>query len=378
MTEENKPRTTLRIAGFETRERENDCASVAGNLALAPRVGERDWTGVDADSLAFARSVLQSESAAILAQEERLDSRFCEAVALLVDCAGRVITTGMGKAGLIARKVSATASSVGVPSHFVHPGEAYHGDLGSICPDDVVVAFSYSGETEEVKRLLAPLASRNIPIISVVSTANSALGRASAVVLEIGKIEEADSLRLAPSSSAAAMLAIGDALALTASRVRGFRAEDFARFHPGGALGRRLSRVRELMRPLSLCRVASDSMTLRDVFASCRRSGRRTGAVLLVDESGKLSGIFTDSDLARLFESRQEDAFDRPVREVMTASPLAVDANAMMSDAVAIFTKRKISELPALDTDGRPVGILDVTDLVGYLPREEEPLGSAR
>lgn len=375
MTRENDTqRTTLRIAGSAAP----DVVSFEGSLALKTIEVAREWTSNDADALEYARSVVRSEGDAILRLVDALDSRFCEAVSLVLDCSGRLVTTGMGKAGLIARKIAATASSTGSPSHFVHPGEARHGDLGAITADDVVLAFSYSGETEEIKQILGPLASRGVPIVAIVSTADSALGRAATVALEIGKIEEADSLKLAPSSSAAAMLAMGDALALTVSRLRGFRSEDFARFHPGGALGRSLSRVCELMRPLELCRVAPDTTTVRDVFTSCRKPGRRSGAVLLLDESGRLSGIFTDSDLARLFESRREDAFDRPVSEVMTPSPLAVRADATMKEAVEILSKRKISELPALDEEGRPVGVLDVTDVVAFMParkEEETPSG---
>ncbi len=375
MTRENDTqRTTLRIAGSAAP----DVVSFEGSLALKTIEVAREWTSNDADALEYARSVVRSEGDAILRLVDALDSRFCEAVSLVLDCRGRLVTTGMGKAGLIARKIAATASSTGSPSHFVHPGEARHGDLGAITADDVVLAFSYSGETEEIKQILGPLASRGVPIVAIVSTADSALGRAATVALEIGKIEEADSLKLAPSSSAAAMLAMGDALALTVSRLRGFRSEDFARFHPGGALGRSLSRVCELMRPLELCRVAPDTTTVRDVFTSCRKPGRRSGAVLLLDESGRLSGIFTDSDLARLFESRREDAFDRPVSEVMTPSPLAVRADATMKEAVEILSKRKISELPALDEEGRPVGVLDVTDVVAFMParkEEETPSG---
>ena len=375
MTRENDTqRTTLRIAGSAAP----DVVSFEGSLALKTIEVAREWTSNDADALEYARSVVRSEGDAILRLVDALDSRFCEAVSLVLDCRGRLVTTGMGKAGLIARKIAATASSTGSPSHFVHPGEARHGDLGAITADDVVLAFSYSGETEEIKQILGPLASRGVPIVAIVSTADSALGRAATVALEIGKIEEADSLKLAPSSSAAAMLAMGDALALTVSRLRGFRSEDFARFHPGGAIGRSLSRVCELMRPLELCRVAPDTATVRDVFTSCRKPGRRSGAVLLLDESGRLSGIFTDSDLARLFESRREDAFDRPVSEVMTPSPLAVRADATMKEAVEILSKRKISELPALDEEGRPVGVLDVTDVVAFMParkEEETPSG---
>ena len=375
MTRENDTQwTSLRIAGSASP----DVVSFEGSLALKTLEVAREWTSNDADALEYARSVVRSEGDAILRLVDALDSRFCEAVSLVLDCRGRLVTTGMGKAGLIARKIAATASSTGSPSHFVHPGEARHGDLGAITADDVVLAFSYSGETEEIKQILGPLASRGVPIVAIVSTADSALGRAATVALEIGKIEEADSLKLAPSSSAAAMLAMGDALALTVSRLRGFRSEDFARFHPGGALGRSLSRVCELMRPLELCRVAPDTTTVRDVFTSCRKPGRRSGAVLLLDESGRLSGIFTDSDLARLFESRREDAFDRPVSEVMTPSPLAVRADATMKEAVEILSKRKISELPALDEEGRPVGVLDVTDVVAFMParkEEETPSG---
>lgn len=325
-------------------------------------------SGADSESLSFARDVLLSESRAILDQIERLDRRFCAAVELLTSCSGSVVVTGMGKAGLIGRKISATLSSTGTPSHFLHPAEAFHGDLGSVRPDDVVLALSYSGETEELSQILAPLRSRSIPIVSIVSTSASSLGRASTLVLEIGSIEEADALRLAPSSSAAAMLAVGDALALAASRRRKFRAEDFAKFHPGGSLGRRLSRVDDLMRPISQCRVASDALSIREIFVSCRKPGRRVGAILLTDAEGRLTGVFTDSDLAKLFETRDADFFDRPIRDAMTRFPSVVRSGALMSEAIATLSSRKISELPVLDERGVPLGLLDVTDLVDFFP----------
>ncbi len=325
-------------------------------------------SSADSESLAFARDVLLSESRAILDQIERLDRRFCEAVSLLTSCSGSVVVTGMGKAGLIGRKISATLSSTGTPSHFLHPAEAFHGDLGTVRSDDVVLALSYSGETEELSQILAPLRSRSIPIVSIVSTAASSLGRASTLVLEIGSIEEADALRLAPSSSAAAMLAVGDALALAASRRRKFRAEDFAKFHPGGSLGRRLSRVDDLMRPISQCRVASDALSIREIFVSCRKPGRRVGAILLTDAEGRLTGVFTDSDLAKLFETRDADFFDRPIRDAMTRFPSVVRSGALMSEAIATLSSRKISELPVLDERGVPLGLLDVTDLVDFFP----------
>lgn len=330
-------------------------------------------SAADSESLSFARDVLLSESRAILDQIERLDRRFCDAVELLTSCSGSVVVTGMGKAGLIGRKISATLSSTGTPSHFLHPAEAFHGDLGTVRPDDVVLALSYSGETEELSQILAPLRSRSIPIVSIVSTAASSLGRASTLVLEIGSIEEADALRLAPSSSAAAMLAVGDALALAASRRRKFRAEDFAKFHPGGSLGRRLSRVDDLMRPLSQCRVASDALSIREIFVSCRKPGRRVGAILLTDDEGRLTGVFTDSDLAKLFETRDADFFDRPIRDAMTRFPSVVRSGALMSEAIATLSSRKISELPVLDERGVPLGLLDVTDLVDFFPTPFEP-----
>ncbi len=337
----------------------NEVAVSFESTALSP---------ADSESLAFARDVLLSESRAILDQVERLDRRFCDAVSLLTSCSGSVVVTGMGKAGLIGRKISATLSSTGTPSHFLHPAEAFHGDLGTVRPDDVVLALSYSGETEELSQILAPLRSRSIPIVSIVSTAASSLGRASTLVLEIGSIEEADALRLAPSSSAAAMLAVGDALALAASRRRKFRAEDFAKFHPGGSLGRRLSRVDDLMRPLSQCRIASDALSIREIFVSCRKPGRRVGAILLTDDEGRLTGVFTDADLAKLFETRDADFFDRPIRDAMTRFPSVVRSGALMSEALATLSSRKISELPVLDERGVPLGVLDVTDLVDFFP----------
>ncbi len=367
---EDGARAKLRIAeipGEAARPTVTRGGLVDGSLALAPVLSEPN--ACERDSLNFAKSVLKSESAAILAQVDRLDARFLDALALVVELRGSLIVTGMGKAGLIGRKISATASSVGIPSHFLHPGEAYHGDLGTVCPNDVLLALSYSGETEEVKRILAPIAARGVPIIAIVSTAESALGRAANVALEIGRIDEADALKLAPSSSAAAMLAVGDALALAASRERGFRSEDFARFHPGGSLGRQLSRVDDCMRPIDQCRVACDSTTIRDVYVSCRKPGRRSGAILLVDADGRLSGIFTDSDLAKLFERRGDDLFDRPISDAMTRNPRVVRSGAYMSEALSLISARKISELPVLDAESRPLGMLDVTDLVDFFPK---------
>jgi arabinose-5-phosphate isomerase len=278
----------------------------------------------------------------------------------------------MGKAGLVGQKIMATLASTGTRAHCLHPAEAVHGDLGRVHRDDVVLMLSQSGETEEVVRLLPMLAEAKVPIIAITARSDSTLGRAATVVLELGPLEEAGSLGLAPSTSTTAMLALGDALALVASHMQGFRREDFARFHPGGSLGQRLSRVEQLMRSLESCRVADERKTVREVLVKASLPGRRTGALMLVDAEGKLSGIFTDSDLAKLFEQRRDPQLDIPISRVMTAGPLSVRLGTLVTDAVDAMAGRKISELPVVDADGRPAGLIDITDVVGLLPKEEQ------
>lgn len=318
--------------------------------------------------LRYAREIIELESQGLASVARRIDEDFCRAVDVLFACRGSVIATGMGKAGLIAQKVAATLSSTGTRSHYLHPGEAVHGDLGRIHRDDAVLVFSQSGETEEVVRILPSLADLEVPLVAVVGRRTSALGRAAGVVIELGPLQEACSLGLAPSTSTTAMLAVGDALALVISRMRDFRREDFARFHPAGNLGRQLSKVDDFMRALSECRVAEESQSVRQVFAAQGRRGRRTGAIMLIDPRGKLAGLFTDSDLARLFESKRDVALDAPIREVMTSRPSTVPQGSMMLDAVTIMAERKISELPVIDDAGRPRGLIDITDVVGLFP----------
>ena len=209
-----------------------------------------------------------------------------------------------------------------------------------------------------------------VPIVAVTGRANSTLARSATVALVLGPLQEACPLGMAPSTSTTVMLAVGDALALVTMRLRGFGHEDFARVHPAGALGQRLARVEERMRPLADCRVAREFQVVRDVFASLVRPSRRSGAIMLVDDSGALTGIFTDSDLARLFEQRRDDAIDQPIRAVKTRAPCAVPAGAMLTDAVAILAERKISELPVIDARHAPVGLLDITDVLAMMPDE--------
>jgi arabinose-5-phosphate isomerase len=324
------------------------------------------------EQLRYAREIIQLEAQALGRVSRRLDGEFCRAIETLFGCRGSAIATGIGKAGLIAQKIAATLASTGTRSHYLHPGEAVHGDLGRIHRDDVVLIFSQSGETEEVVRLLPSLADFGVKTIAITGRRASTLGRAADVTVELGPLQEACTLGLAPSTSTTAMLALGDALALVTSRMRDFRREDFARFHPAGSLGRQLSKVDDYMRPLADCRVASESQNVREVFVERSRAGRRTGAIMLTDARGRLAGLFTDSDLARLFENHRDTALDRPIREVMTSRPRTVGQGSMMVDAVAIMAERKISELPVIDAAGRPRGLIDITDVVGLFPESAE------
>jgi arabinose-5-phosphate isomerase len=322
------------------------------------------------EQLRFARQVILTESRALASVADRLDGEFCRAVQLIFACRGNVIVSGMGKAGLIGQKIMATLASTGTPSHCLHPAEAVHGDLGRVRRNDLLLILSQSGETEEIVRLLPSLAELGVPVVAVTGRAASTLGRAAAVTIELGELQEACSLGLAPSTSTTAMLAVGDALALVVSQMRRFSRDDFARCHPAGNLGYQLSKVDEQMRPLGQCRVACQEQTVREVLVGTSLPGRRTGATMLVDGGERLSGIFTDSDLARLLERRGDQDLDRPIRHVMTQQPLRVQSGSRMTDAVAIMATRRISELPVVDADGKPVGLIDVTDVVALLPKE--------
>ena len=314
--------------------------------------------------LRYAREIIEMEADALTALAERLNADFLSAVSHIFSCERSIIVTGMGKAGLIGQKIAATLSSTGTRSHFLSPAEAFHGDLGRIHKDDIVIVLSQSGTTEEIVRLLPSLLDLKSTIVAITRDRKSPLGTAASVVLELGPLQEACALGLAPSTSTTAMLAYGDALALVTSRMRNFCREDFARFHPGGNLGAQLSHVDQRMRPLEQCRCADESETLRQVLSKHGLAGRRSGAVVIVDGTQRLTGIFTDSDLARLFESHRETALDRPIREVMTRQPVIVPAGSMLCDAVNMMAERKLSELPVVNADGLPVGLLDITDLV--------------
>lgn len=322
------------------------------------------------EQLRAGREVLRREGEALLELSQRLDAAFCAAVEIVANCPGSAIVSGMGKAGLIGRKLAATLSSTGTRAFFLHPAEAVHGDVGCLGDGDCVIALSNSGETEEICRLLPIVRRLDASLIAVTGRESSTLGRSADVTLVLGRLREADSHGLAPTTTTTAMLALGDALALVVSRLKGFTPQQFAVFHPAGSLGRRLMRVREIMRTGEALRVASEEASIRDVLIQAGRPGRRSGAVMLTDASGRLSGLFTDSDLARLLESRRDEQLDRPVREVMTAEPLTAAPDDRLAGVVEVLSSHKISELPVVDGNHRPLGLIDITDVIGLVPTD--------
>lgn len=318
----------------------------------------------DHDLLREARLVVHQEADVLRQVADGLDRHFCEAVRLLLRCSGVVVVTGVGKAGLIGRKLSATFSSTGTRSHFLHPTEARHGDLGCLGMQDVVVALSNSGETEELLGLTGPLREQGVPLVAVTRDRQSGLARAAQVVLSYGRHREAGPLALAPTCSTTAMLALGDALALVTSHARGFTAEHFSKFHPAGSLGRQLCPVRDVMRKGSDIRIADQSQTVREVMIQLSRPGRRSGAVMLVNAEGRLTGLFTDSDLARLFETRRDEQLDQAIELVMTRNPVTIAGGVLLPEAIHLMSERKLSELPVIDERRIPQGLLDITDVL--------------
>ena len=312
--------------------------------------------------------MLRIEAEAIERVRDRLDETLARAADLIHRCSGSVIVTGMGKAGLVGQKLAATLASTGTRAFHLHPADAVHGDLGRIRSDDVVIALSQSGETDEVLRLLPALRRLGAALIAITERTISSLGRSADLCIALGPIEEACPLGLAPSASTTVLMAVGDALALLVSQMRDFTADDFARYHPAGSLGRKLTRVEEAMRTGPHIRRAHQAETVRSVFIRLAGPRRRSGAVLITDDDSALLGIFTDSDLARLFERRREADLDRPIGAVMTLDPYAIHVGATLAEAVELLKAHKISELPVVDRGHHLVGLIDVTDLIGLVP----------
>jgi arabinose-5-phosphate isomerase len=326
----------------------------------------------EVEGLVFAREVLRIEAEALERVRDRLGESITRAADLIYRCSGSVIVTGMGKAGLVGQKLAATLASTGTRAFPLHPAEAVHGDLGRIRKGDVIIALSQSGETEEVLRLVPAIRRLGACLIAITERAGSTLGRAADLCVALGPVEEACPLGLAPSASTTVLMAVGDALALLVSRMRDFTADDFALLHPAGNLGRKLARVEEVMRTGLQLRRAHVEETVRSVFVRLAGPRRRSGAVLIEDDESRLLGIFTDSDLARLFEKRREAELDRPIGEVMTPDPYAIRVGASLAEAIELLKVHKISELPVVDRGEHLVGLIDVTDLIGLAPADFE------
>jgi arabinose-5-phosphate isomerase len=318
------------------------------------------------DILEFARQVIQVETAAVRQMEAAIDEHFAAAVRMIHDCRGSVVASGVGKAGIIARKLSATLASTGTPSHVLSPADALHGDIGSVRAGDVVIILSASGESEEILRLAGLVKKLGHPMIAITAKRASSLGSTAAVTLEMGRVPEACPLGLAPSASTTSLLALCDALAFAVMRMRKFTPDDFARFHPAGQLGRKLMKVHEAMtfRRDENLPIASDALTVRKVIHDSSAIKRRPGAVILVNDAGRLSGIFTDADLRRLLTDNDTSVLDQPISTVMTRNPRRVRANALAAEAMAIMSQTRFDELPVVDEADVPVGLIDVQDLV--------------
>jgi arabinose-5-phosphate isomerase len=314
-------------------------------------------------SIELARKVLRTEAAAILGLVDRMDAaphHFERAVQLLYECHGRVIVTGMGKSGLICRKIAATLSSTGTSAWFLHPAEALHGDLGAIREDDVVIALSYSGETEELLRLLESIRRLGARLIALTGDPSSSMARAADVTLDCSIAEEACPMNLAPTASTTAALAMGDALAMTLLVRKGFREEQFASLHPGGKLGRRLMRVEHVMHAGDAAPSVGMSAAMPEVFHEM--SSKRLGMTCVVGDDGALAGIFTDGDLRRLM-SRVSNVLALSAGEVMTRNPITIGRELLAVEALRIMEMHKVTSVVVVDRRRLVEGVVHLHDL---------------
>jgi len=318
-------------------------------------------TEIDLD---YARTVIRCEARAVASLESRVDEQFKAAAEMILGLApaGRVVVAGMGKAGVIGQKIAATFASTGTPALFMHPAEAVHGDLGMVTAQDVVLAVSNSGETEELLRLLPTLKRIHCRLIAITATAESPLGQAANLVLAIGKLEEPCPLRMAPSASTAALLAMGDALALSVLKARGLTQEDYALLHPAGALGRRLMKVVDAMRSGERMVAVPGSVTVGEALERMARPPRN-GAAIVVDDDGRLRGVFTHGDFGRLILKAPQTISD-PIQAHMTSPCKSIRRDALVADAQEMMHEKRINALPVVDENMKVLGLLDIQDLV--------------
>jgi arabinose-5-phosphate isomerase len=309
-----------------------------------------------------AQEVLKIEAKAISDLVPRVGKNFKEAIKILSDTKGFIIVTGMGKPGFIAQKISATLASLGISSIFLHPAEAIHGDLGRVAKEDVIIALSNSGQTEEIIRLLATIKKIGAKLIALTGNIKSDLAKNSDVVLDVSVKKEACPLGLAPTSSTTAMLAMGDALAMVLADKKGLKEEDFALYHPGGALGKRLLlKVEDIMRKGASNPIVDEEILIKNVLLKITKA--KAGSATVVNKKGKLIGIFTDGDLRRHLEA-DTDLRIKKVKDVMTKNPVSIKRGKLAFEALKILKQKRIDEIPVVDENNKPVGLLDVQDLL--------------
>jgi arabinose-5-phosphate isomerase len=310
----------------------------------------------------IAKKVFQIEASAIRSLSGKLNAGFDRAVNIIARCRGRIILTGMGKTGIIAQKISATVSSLGIPSLYLNPAEAIHGDLGRVAAADVIIAISNSGETEEIITMLPLIKKIGVSLITITGNIRSTIARYSDIVLDVSVKKEACSLGVVPTSSTTAALAMGDALAVALIRKKKIRLKDFAFFHPGGALGKKLIlKVDDIMRKSRGIAIVPESACVKDVLLKV--TGAKAGAACVVDTRGRLAGIFTDGDLRRSLE-KNKNILDLKVRDVMTRRPLVIRSSTLASEALRLIQQKQIDEIPVVNRRGEPIGVVDEKDLL--------------
>lgn len=312
----------------------------------------------------IAREVFRLEAKAIEDLAGHLDEAFDAAVAAILACRGRVVVSGMGKAGIIGQKLSATLASTGTPSLSLHPAEGVHGDLGRCVREDLVLALSNSGETEEILRLVPAVKRLGARVVAITARRDSTLARNADLVLGLGAVTEADPMGFVPTASSAAMLALGDALAMAVMRERRFSPEEFARFHPAGDLGRRLMTIGQVMRSGARNPVVRPGAKLREALVVMTNTEDRPGATSIVDAEGKLVGFFTDGDLRRLLEDHPAAVLDAPIETVMTRDPKTLHPEKLAVEGLRLLQAHRVDQAPVVDAEGRAVGLLDVQDLL--------------
>jgi arabinose-5-phosphate isomerase len=323
-------------------------------------------SNTSADTL-YGRSIIKEEISALNQVAELLDDSFAHAVETILSLppGSRIVVSGMGKAGFVAQKISATLSSIGFPSFYLHPAEAVHGDLGRFTSNDLALLLSNSGETSELVRLLPTLKERGSHIISITSSRGSTLGKHSDIVIEMGRFPEAGPLGLAPTTSTTVMMALGDALGMTLVNRRGFTKEEFAAFHPGGDLGRSLMLVSDIMRTGESCCVVHESVETKKALHLITETKGRPGAASIVNDAGTIVGVFTDGNLRRCLE-RDTEFLQKPIGELCSRTPITITPDKLAQEAARIIQERKIDQLMVVDERNVPIGLIDIQDLLAH------------